>query len=288
MNKQFEVASKIILSAMIINIVCIILKIQLYFATLSLAVLAYILDTIMDFINDVVALYGTKLAGKPPDYEHPYGHGKYDALISTFIATSVIISALEIFRETINRVISGHEIVFMNDLALQLFIILILIYISLALVEYYFAKKLSIAIMESSALHYVTDPFYTIIVFLSVYLSATGLTIFDIITAIGIAIMIIIGGAQIIRKQTRILLDEAVIPAQDLKKNILNAFPEVIDIHDIKSRTDGINTYLEFHVVLDGDLSLKKAHSVADRIEQYIRESYPYQNIKITIHLEPS
>lgn len=284
-KNEYGLASKIIVGVLVVNIVCLCLKTYLYAVTLSLAVLAYVIDSVMDFINDVIALYGARIAGRPPDADHSYGHGKYDAFISVFIATVVIVSALEIFRETAERILSGQPTIYLTGEALLIFLALIIIYLVVATVEFYFAKKLRVAVMESSALHYITDPLYTVMVLVSVYLSIK-IPIIDAIASTIIGVTILIGGIKIIRKQSTILLDTTAIPQEEIQREILSNFPEILDIHDIKSRSDGIRTYVEFHIVLDGNIPLRKAHELCDRIEDFIRKKYKGP-IEITIHVEP-
>ena len=285
---KFKTAYRIIIITIITNFFLIAIKIYLFVLTLSLAVLAYLMDSLMDLMNDVIAIYGAKIASKPADRDHPYGHTKYDAFYSLIISSLIIGGAIEIFRDTAISIIYGRHVVFFSINVLYIFILLACIYSAIALVEFIYAKKLGIAIMAASALHYITDPVFTFIVFLGVYLSHIGYVFVDYILSIVIGIILISSAIRQIRKQSVVLLDVVVLDPEKLRRVIMEKFPEVKDVHEITSRTDGVKIFLEFHIWLDPHLTLREAHDKAHQIQEYV-ESYIGKDKKtrILIHIEP-
>lgn len=288
MSDKYEKAGYVIFSVFLINFFLLSIKVYLYLITLSLAVLAYIVDTLLDMINDIIAIYATKMTKKPADKDHAYGHGKYDAFISVIIAMFIIFGALEIVDNLINRLLGKKVEIMFPSSALYVFVFLGFIYTIIGVVEFVLSKKLDISVMEASAFHYLTDPMFTLVVFVGVYLSSIGYIIADYIVSLIVVFMLLYGAIGIIRRQGSILLDVNVIDPSVVKNIIHDRFPEVYDVHKIKSRSDGQKVFLEFHLVLDDKMSLKEAHDICHEVEKYLKNMLQKQNIgNITIHIEP-
>jgi len=285
---EYKVAESIILMTIASNVLFIVAKIYLYLLTSSLAVFAFLIDSMMDVLNDVIALYGVRMTRQPPDADHPYGHGKYDAFVAAIISSFIIAGAVEIIRDTIQRVLLGDYTVHYSSNVGYIFILLCIGYSIIALVEFFYSRKLKIATMEASALHYLSDPIFTVIVFIAVYMAGMGLIIADIVLSIGIATMLLYVAIQQIRKSSIVLLDFVAISEEHLKEAIFEKFPEVGHIHAVRSRSDGIRTFLELHVGLPPDMTLKEAHDRVHEIQDFVRDKLLKKKVSIIIHVEPT
>ena len=286
---KYGVARRIIIVTIIMNVIFIMLKAYLFLLTSSLVVLAYLIDSLMDILNDAIALYGVKMASLPPDHDHPYGHAKYDAFIAIIISSLIIAGAIEIFRDTIQRVLYGEHYVYYDSRVGLIFLIFCIGYSLIALVEFMYSRKLNIATMEASAMHYVGDPLFTIIVFVGVYLAHMGYLFVDVALSVGIGLLLLYSAVKQIKKSSVVLLDIAVVDREHMKRMILEKFPGVIDVHAIRSRSDGTRIFLEFHIWLQPDISLREAHEKAHEIQEYIQEKLIGENTaSIIIHMEPA
>ena len=166
---------------------------------------------------------------------------------------------------------------------------LIIAYIIIAIIETILAKRLRIDILKSTALHYVTDPAYTIIVLISVYLSSIGYIFVDIILSLLLSLLLIFGAISILRRQSKVLLDVSVIDKKKLRSEILREFADkIIDCYGIKSRTDGRKVFLELTLKLPKDLKLDEAHKIVDEVEEFIRKNYKEKFGHIYVHYEPA
>lgn len=286
---KIKTARMLIISVLMFNFTVFSIKIFLFILTSSLVVLAYAIDTFMDTVNDIIAYYGLKKMFEPPDFDHPYGHAKYDAFLSTIIAVFILASAFEVIREIINRIISGHYHVFYSKAVFAILISLIIAYVIVAIIETTLAKRLKIDILKSTALHYVTDPAYTIIVLVSVYLSSIGYVFVDIILSLLLSLLLIFGAVNILRRQSKVLLDASVINEEELRSRILKEFADkIVDCYGIKSRTDGRKVFLELTLKLPKDLKLDEAHKIVDEVEEFIRKNYKEKFGHIYVHYEPT
>jgi len=273
---------------LILNIIILGIKSYLYFLTISIAVLAYIFDTVVDIMNDCLSIIGLKRSRIPPDKDHPYGHSKYNAFVATIIATFVIASTFEIIREIFIRITTHTLSIHIDSLIISLLCFLAIVYTVIAYIQYTFSKQYKNIIIELSALRYITDPIFTIVVLIGILLTSIGLWWVDILVSIVIILVILKKALEALEKSSKILLDVAVISPEKLRKDILKAFKgKIIDCIDIYSRTDGENIFLELTLVMNKDLSLKEADKIADEVEAFIRKRYrQYRFARILIHQE--
>lgn len=196
---DFALAGKLMVCVLFINFILLGVKIYIYSITASLAVLAYIIDTLMDMLNDAMAIYAVRLASRPADIDHPYGHGKYDAFVSVLIAMFIVLGAIEIFIGTAERILGGYVEIYLPREAIISFVVLGTVYVGIGIIEYLYSSKLGISVMEASASHYLTDPLYTIAVFLGVYFASIGYIVADYIVSTLIAALLLYGAINIIR-----------------------------------------------------------------------------------------
>jgi len=286
---NFQKAIKIIFIILLANIFIGVLKLYMFLITGSLAILAYLIDTFIDIMNDSIAFVALNKAMKPADIDHPYGHGKYEALSRLIISILVFITVFEIVSQSIERLIFSRTFIFINWNVLQLFLILILYYVLISGVELYSYKKTGIKLLEASLWHYVTDPLTTIIVFISLFLVSMGLYYLDIIASYLICVIILYAAYKIFRESALILVDQAVLDHEEIREKILSRFyPLIKDCHAIKTRSDGFGIYLDCHIIIDPNLTVEKAHELAHQVERYIKEIYQNKVFRgLTIHIEP-
>ncbi len=111
---EISKAKKVVLLILLSNLFILSLKIYLFLMTLSLVVLAYLTDTFIDIMNDSIAFIGLRKAMVPADKDHPYGHGKYEALSRLIISIFVFVSVIEISSQSIERLIIGKGFIFVD------------------------------------------------------------------------------------------------------------------------------------------------------------------------------
>ena len=153
----------------------------------------------------------------------------------------------------------------------------------------YVAKKTGSLVIKADALHYKTDLLSNGVVLLSLLLvKFTGVDAIDAIFGMGIGIYIIYSAYEIIKESIEVLLDHALDGEIVEKiKEIIDSHPQVQSHHWLKTRTDGIHNFVEFHMVLRPAMTLGEAHKIADQIEERIVCLDPKKSWVITPHFDP-
>ena len=241
--------------------------------------------SLTDGISNIVGLIGLGLAAKPKDSDHPYGHKKYEFLSSLFIGGMLLAIALKIGLEAIDRILVPVAPIFEINFFLMLLITL-LINVLVTVYESAQGHKLNSYILISDAMHTKSDIFVTIgvlITLLAIHLGAP--VIIDPLASLIVMGFIIHAGLKIIKSTSDILVDKVAID-QNLVAQIVTSFPEVINVHSIRSRGSSSQIFIDMHIILDPDMSIKDAHDLVHKIEEKLNfEINPH--IQAIIHTEP-
>jgi cation diffusion facilitator family transporter len=193
-----------------------------------------------------------------------------------------------IIYEAINKAIYDLETARLNS---AIIVMIFSIIVTFVLVWYLLrvAKETNSLVIKSDALHYKTDLLSNGVILLSlIIVYFTGLDVVDAIFGLAIGIYIIYSAYEIIEEGIFILLDHALdseIVAQIEKKIIQH--PKVNSYHWLKTRTDGTNNFVEFHIVLEPEMRLMEAHNISDQIEENIKQLDTKKKWIITPHYDP-
>jgi len=254
----------------------------------SVAVLASAIDSLLDTVISIFNFFAIKKSEEKATDNFQYGKGKVQAIAAVIEGTIITISGLYIIYEAIKKAVNGTETTLLNP---AIIVMLFSIGVTFLLVEYLMgvARKTNNIVIKSDAIHYKTDLISNGVILLSLVL--VYLTEWDIIDALfglGIGVYIIYSAYEIIEEGIFILLDHA------LDKKVLIQIKEEIDKHPsvnshhwLKTRTDGSNNFVEFHLVLEPDMSLLEAHNISDAIEKRISKLDPKRIWIITPHYDP-
>jgi cation diffusion facilitator family transporter len=254
----------------------------------SVAVLASAIDSLLDTVISVFNFFAIKKSEERATDRFQYGKGKVQAIAAVIEGTIITISGLYIIYEAIRKVVAGSETTLLNP---AIMVMLFSIGVTFLLVEYLLgvAKKTNNIVIKSDALHYKTDLISNGVILLSLVL--VYLTEWDIIDSIfgfGIGVYIIYSAYEIIEEGVFILLDRAL--DADIVSKIeqeIEKHPLVNSYHWLKTRTDGSNNFVEFHLVLEPEMTLLEAHHISDVIEDRISKLDPKRVWIITPHYDP-
>jgi len=241
--------------------------------------------SLTDGSSNLIGLIGIRLAAKPVDEDHPYGHRKFETLAGLFIAAMLFFLSGKIVIEAIGKLSNpiAPRITLESLIALGLTLI---INIFVSVLEYRKGKALDSQILISDSLHTRSDIYISIGVLLSLGGIKLGLpNIIDPLVSLIVSGFILHAAYQIFRSNSDILVDRAAIDAEKVRK-IAMSFNLVKDTHDIRSRGDQNSLYIEMHIVTDPDLSIEQSHNLIHSIEDKIRQDVN-QNAELNVHLEP-
>jgi len=254
----------------------------------SIAVLASAIDSLLDTVISIFNFFAIKKSEEKATDRFQYGKGKVQAIAGVIEGTIITLSGLYIIYEAIRKVIYDSE---MGLLTPAIVVMLLSIGITFLLVEYLMgvATRTNNIVIKADALHYKTDLISNgVILFSLILVYMTDWDIIDAIFGFGIGIYIIYSAYEIIQEGIFILLDHALDREIVTKiEEKISEHPLVNGYHWLKTRTDGKYNFVEFHLVLEPEMTLLEAHRISDQIELRIRELDDKRIWVITPHYDP-
>ena len=250
----------------------------------SISILSDGFHSLTDAASNVVALVGLRLAQKPPDANHPYGHRKFETLAAVGIALFLLIIVVEVAQAAFFRFRSGGA---PSVTAASFAIMLATLATNIVVVraERNAAHRLSSELLLADARHTQSDVLTSIAVIAALAGSAYGFPILDPLAALVIVGFIGHAGFEIARDAARILADEMVISEEEVR-GVVQSVPQVLGCHRIRSRGSRDHVFLDLHVWLDGATPLTDAHAVSHAVKDLLMDRYP-QIADAIIHIEP-
>lgn len=286
-------AIKIAYLSLGLSILIFIIKLLAYFLTRSVAIYSDAMESIVNIISATIALIGLRISLKPPDKEHPYGHTKVEYVISIVEAAFILCAAGSILWKAFWAFVKPQPIEKIRE---GIFLLLFASFINgfISLIAYTQGKRENSPILVSHAKHIFTDVLTTLGVLLSlIFVVFLNLPILDPLIAFLVGLNILYMGYKIIQDSINCLIDVS-LPQEKIAsiKNIIDEtiknHPQKLEIHDIhnfKTRRAGRKGFVEFHLIVSGNMSVKSAHDICDEIEKKISETH--KDITVTIHIEP-
>lgn len=276
---------KVLIKILILNWLVAGAKIVLGILTGALSITADGLHSLFDGATNIIGIFGIKVAKKPADECHPYGHLKYEAIAATFILGFLIFTILEIGKEIIER-FKNFQQPEISWLFIGVLGVCILIDFLVARYEYRKGRELKSTILVADSQHTKSHYITTGAVILGAVLIKLGVPpIID--PLIAIVVVGFIGHLvwDVFKEISPVLSDKAVIEAERIEE-IVNAVDGVKSCHKIRSRGHETHVFVDIHIVLDQNLTLGETHQICSLIEEKIRAEI--LEIKdITIHPEP-
>jgi ferrous-iron efflux pump FieF len=257
-----------------------------YIYTGSLTVFASMVDSVLDLVSSVVNLLAVHYALLPPDENHRFGHGKAEDLAVFVQSSTFILSGVYIGYSSINRLFFPVEIE-QEFIAILLMVFSIVMTFMLICLQRFVIKRVKSSVLEADHFHYLTDLVTnTLAIGVLFVLKYTDFEYVDSIFAVFIAIYVIYGSIKLFNRSINNLMDKE-FNLKDKEKiiRIIKSHPEVKGIHDLKTRYSGIKPIIQFHLELDGTISLLKAHEISTEVKQLILNTLP--NSDIIIHQDP-
>jgi cation diffusion facilitator family transporter len=270
------------------NSILIALKLAAGAITGSIAILTEAIHSLVDLIASVVAFVSVRKADEPADEEHPYGHEKVENLAANIEGILILVGAAVIVYEASHRLVAGSSVESLGvGIAVMGFSVVANLVVSAVL--YRQARAHDSAALEGDAAHLRTDALTSAGVLVGLGLvEMTGVVAFDSITALVVAAAIVWAGIRIIRRSSRVLVDE-VLPAEEMDR-IEAAIaaartPEVAGYHKLRARRAGSRRYVDFHVQYRSGTSLERAHELAHQMRASIEAEI--RGAEVLIHAEP-
>ncbi len=262
-------------------------KLAAWLATDSVSMLSTLLDSLLDAAASMVNLVAVHHALTPADREHRFGHGKAEPLAalgqSTFIAGSAVLLIVEVARR-----LWRPQALENGELGILVMLGSILLTAVLVLFQRHVVRKTGSLAISADRLHYIGDVVVNGGVILALVLTeALGWTLIDPIFGGIVAVYILYIAWSIARSSLDMLMDRE-LPDEERQRirGIALAQPQVKALHELRTRASGPSIFIQFHLEMDGGMSLYEAHRVADQVEGEILAAYP--GAEVIIHEDPT
>lgn len=280
-------ASRLAYGSLAVGLAVLALKGYAAWATGSLALFSDAFESVVNVVSAVVALVAVRLAARPADASLPYGYYKAETFSAVIIGVFIAVAALIIFTRAYEGFVAPRA--FSADpLGLGVSIFATVINAGWAYTLVRLGRRERSGALVADGKHLFTDVASTIGVLAGVLLAAaTGWAQLDAILAALVGLTILWSGWELIRQSVIGLMDVAVDPKKlaHIRELISANADGAIEAHDIRTRQAGKMTFVEFHLVVPGAMSVEAAHAICDRIEAKLREAMA--DTQVTIHVEP-
>jgi cation diffusion facilitator family transporter len=251
----------------------------------SLSMVADGYHSLTDGLNNVVGLVVATFAYKPPDAGHPYGHRKFETAATGFIGLALLGVAYHLVEQAFASVAATARPVVG---ALNWIVMGATLFVNMFVAWYERREGLRLGspYLVADSAHTRSDIYVTLGVVASFAGARAGLHWADGVVAAGIGIFIAFLGVQVLIGSFNTLTDRAVLSSESLAAIVL-AVPGVRACRDVRTRGELGAVYVDLVVHVDGDLTLRAAHDVADRIEGVLQRAHP-EIVDVVVHLEPA
>lgn len=262
--------------------------------TNSLGILAEAAHSGLDLVAALVTFFAVRFSGKPADKEHPYGHGKIENLSALFETLLLLVTCVWIIYEAVQRLFFATEVEI--DPSAWAFVVMftsIVVDINRSKMLYRTARKHNSQALEADALHFSTDIWSSSVVILGLIGVVVSRAVpeleflkhADAVAALGVAMIVIYVSFELGLRTVKALLDTAPPGTAEKIIQAVEALPGVENCHHVRVRYAGAHSFVDVHVLVDGEQTLNQAHTLTEVIERAIQSVLP--DADITVHPEP-
>jgi ferrous-iron efflux pump FieF len=254
--------------------------------TNSLSMMASAVDSLTDIFASTVNYFAIRAAARPADHEHAYGHGKAEGLAGLFQAVVIGGSGLFLGYESVLRLV--HPVALEAE-AVGVGVMAVSMIASVVLVRFLrrVARETNSIALAADSAHYSTDVLANGgVLALLVIVRVTGMPILDPIASLAISLYIVYAAFRVMRDSIDQLMDRALTDeVHERVREIALAHPEILGVHDLKTRSAGSRSFIELHLEIEGTKSLTEAHDAAVAVLRAIELEIP--NSKVFVHADP-
>ena len=250
----------------------------------ALSVTADGFNNLTDCGSNVVSVIGFKVAEKPADKEHPYGHQRMEYIAAMIVAFIVLVVAVELAIESVGKLITPEE----SEFSIATIVVLavsVLVKLWMFFFNRLLAKKISSPTLKATATDSISDSAATLAVIVALIISHFTSVDLDGVMGLVVAILIAVAGIGIFRSTLSRLLGEA--PDKEVVEGIKDrvmSYQGVVGLHDLNVHSYGKKLYASVHVEVDSRLSITEGHELADEIE---RDFAANTEIVMLVHIDP-
>ena len=284
-NREHRLLLIAALSSVATALILIAAKTVAWLMTGSVSLLASLVDSVMDSLASLINFFAIRYSLVPADEEHRFGHGKAEALAGLGQAIFIAGSSLFLIQQSVFKLMDPQPIE-QNAVGVAVMVFSIVLTFGLLLIQKFVVRETGSTAIEADSLHYLSDLSVNAGIILVLVVSQYGFLWLDGAMGLVIALFILYSAWSIAGESIQLLLDRE-IPGdvRDVIGAIVAEHSPALGFHDLRTRQSGRTQFIQLHVDMDQNLSLREAHDLAERIERGIRQAYPAADV--IIHQDP-
>lgn len=285
-TRQFKLVAT---CGLLASVFLVIIKFTLGIIGHSYTVMADGIESLSDTVTDITLLFGIRLWTAPADQNHPYGHYRIEAIVTAFVGIMLLLAACIISYKAVWGIIEGKRTDTVEGIALLAPITAIIIKESIYRWTISVSKQIKSTALFANAWHHRSDAITSVVSLIAVFIAILNpkFYIVDNIGGIICSILIIRIGLKIIIPALSELSDCGV--SERTRENIEKAVLTLNNIkstHKIRTRKMGSCVFVDLHVLVDGNISVKEGHCIAHSVQNILKETIP-DLIDVVVHIEP-
>ena len=276
--------SRVLLQVLLLNLAVAAAKIFYGLWTGAVSILSDGLHSLTDSGSNIVAMAGARLARRPADASHPYGHRKFETLAAAAILVFLLLVLVQLVETAWVRLFDPEPpqvtpisfVVMLGTLAVNVFV---------SRYELAAGRRLKSEVLVADAYHTRSDVYTSVAVIVALIGVQLGYPILDPIAALVVAVFIGYAAFQIARDTSGVLADQVVLDVNEVQK-VVATFPQVLGCHRIRTRGSADHAFLDLHIWFAPDMRLDEAHRLSHLVKDRLQHDFP-EVADVIIHIEP-
>lgn len=255
----------------------------------SYALIADAIESTSDVFTSIIVLTGLKIAKKPADDTHPYGHGKAEPIAGIIVASALFIAAIIIIIQSIHEIITPHH----APASFTLIVLIVVVLVKELLFRFILdvGKMVNSVAVKNDAWHHRSDAITSGAAFIGISIALIGGTGYeeaDDYAALCASIIIIYNAYRMFKPALFEVMDTA--PSREIIQNFIDTsltVEGVVAIDKCFARKMGLEYYIDMHVIVDGNISVYRGHEISHKAKEKLMETFPAIS-NVLIHIEPA
>ncbi len=271
--------------SIIVNSLLFAIKLTLGLISLSIALIADAFHSLSDLSSSIIIIVSAKIAKKPSDMEHPFGHQRVEAIATIIIATLLFVTGIELGRSAVERIL--HPAFFIStNWIIAVILLTIVLKESLTRFSWQLGEISQSTLLKADAWHHRSDALTTLLVIATFIFARFNIFYLDGYVGVGMSLFIMYSGFTVAKKAMQHLIGTAPEPEfiQNVK-TIAEGISGVANVHDLILHQYGANKLLSLHIEVPRHFTLLEAHDLAERVEAKIKKELKTHT---TVHYEPT
>ena len=270
-----------------VAVVLVAVKFFAWITTDSVAILATLVDSLLDALASFVTLLAVRHSLSPADREHRFGHGKAEALAALAQAAFISGSSILLLFEAAQRLLQP-QILSKTEVGIWVMIFSIVVTLVLVAFQLFVVRRSGSLAISADSIHYKGDILVNLAV-IAALLSSRWFdnTFIDPLFGAAIALYILYSAWQIVSGALDMLMDRELPPEERQHiREIVLAHSDVIDVHDLRTRRSGQTVFIQLHLELDSKMQLTQSHTIADAVEAELHAAF--DGAEVIVHQDPA